>query len=317
MIKYCRSPFLNFIIWLKPRGLDRLFDLISPPPVRQYNKFLHDTVTSRIKLQKEQAEKPESERRQDMFYFLSEARDPDTGLPAYDEGDLRAESSLLIIAGSDTTAVSICGIFFYLTGDPRRCQKLADEILAAFDSADDIVHGPKLLGCTYLRACIDEGMCLAPSGPCELPREVLPGGIRIGAEYYPPGTIVGTVPWVSSRNEEVWGDAGVFRPERWILDEANGVTAESLARLRANFHPFLTGPGSCVGKNVAMAEMMICVARTLHRLELRRAPGSTLGGGKHELGWGARDKRQFQLEDAFISLRQGPEVQFRKRSRHV
>lgn len=252
-----------------------------------------------------------------MFYFLCEARDPDTGLPAYSEGDLRAESSLLIIAGSDTTAVSISGIFFYLTGDPRRCQKLADEILATFDSAEDIVHGPKLLGCKYLRACIDEGMRLTPSGPCELPREVLPGGIRINGEYFPPGTIVGTAAWVSSRNEDVWGDAGVFRPERWILDEANGVTAESLARMRANFHPFLTGPGSCLGKNVAMAEIMITVARTLHRLELRRAPGSTLGGGKQELGWGARDERQFQLEDAFISLRQGPEVQFRKRSRRV
>lgn len=252
-----------------------------------------------------------------MFYFLCEARDPDTGLPAYNEGDLRAESSLLIIAGSDTTAVALSGIFFYLTGDPRRCQKLADEILATFDSAEDIVHGPKLLGCKYLRACVDEAMRLTPSGPCELPREVLPGGIQINGEYFPPGTIVGTSAWVSSRNEDVYGDPGVFRPERWILDEANGVTAESIALMRANFHPFLTGPGSCLGKSVALAEIMITVARTLHRLELRRAPGSTLGGGGHELGWGARDKRQLQLEDAFISLRQGPEVQFRKRNRQV
>lgn len=291
--------------------------MITPRPVQQYNQFVHDSVTSRISLQKEQTKKPESDRRQDMFYFLYEAKHPDTGLPAYSEGDLRAESSLLIIAGSDTTAVSLSGISFYLTGDPRRCQKLADEILATFDSAEDIVHGPKLLGCKYLKACIDEGMRLTPSGLCELPREVLPGGIRINGEYFPPGTIVSTGACISSRNEDVWGDAGVFRPERWILDEANAVTAESLARMRANFYPFLTGPGSCLGKNVTMAEIMTTVARTLHRLELRRAPGSTLGGGKQELGWGARDERQFQLEDAFISLRQGPEVQFKKRSRRV
>ncbi|KAG6353514.1 hypothetical protein INS49_005475 [Diaporthe citri] len=144
---FCRSPFLDLLSWLKPRGPDRLFEVITPRPVQQYNQFVHDSVTSRISLQKEQAERPESDRRQDMFYFLCEARDPDTGLPAYSEGDLRAESSLLIIAGSDTTAVSISGIFFCLTGGPRRCQKLADEILATFDSAEDIVHGPKLLGC--------------------------------------------------------------------------------------------------------------------------------------------------------------------------
>lgn len=317
MPQFCRSPFLKFLIWLKPRGLDQFFDLITPPAVKHFNDFVHDSVTSRIALQKEQAQKPEGQRRQDVFYFLCEARDPDTGLPAYGEDDLRAEASMLIIAGSDTTAVSLSGLFFYLTGDPRRCQKLADEILSAFDSAEDIVHGPKLLGCGYLRACIDEALRLAPSGPCELPREVLPGGIRINGEFYPAGTIVGTVPWVSSRNEEVWGDAGVFRPERWIADEASGITAETLAGLRAGFHPFQTGPTSCVGKNVGMAEIMITVARTLHRFEIRRAPGSTLGGGGHELGWGARDRRQFQLEDAFISLRQGPEVQFRKRSRRV
>ncbi|KAL2289947.1 hypothetical protein FJTKL_01225 [Diaporthe vaccinii] len=172
----CRSPFLDVLNWLKPCGLDRLFEMITPRPVQQYDQFVHDSVTSRISLEKEQTKKPESDRRQDMFYFLYEAKHPDTGLPAYSEGDLRAESSLLTIAGSDTTAVSLSGIFFYLTGDPRRCQKLADEILATFDSAEDIVHGPKLLGCKYLKACIDEGMRLTPSGLCELPREVLPGG---------------------------------------------------------------------------------------------------------------------------------------------
>ncbi|KAK4107230.1 cytochrome P450 [Canariomyces notabilis] len=282
----CRSPFLNLLVWLKPRGLNRLFELIAPPNVRHYNDFVHSSVTSRIALQEKQASLPEHERRQDMFYFLANARDPDTGLPVYQEDDLRAESSLLIIAGFDTTAVSLSGIFFYLTGDPRRLQKLVDEIRTTFASTDEIVHGPKLLGCEYLRAFIDEGMRLTPSGPCELPREVLRGGILIKGEYYPEGTVVATVPWVSSRNSNVFGDAEVFRPERWIVDESAGVTKETI---------------------------MITVARTLHRLDVRRAPGSTFGGGSPKLGWGASDPGQFQLVDAYISLRKGPEVQFRKR----
>ncbi|GAB1318167.1 Benzoate 4-monooxygenase cytochrome P450 [Madurella fahalii] len=309
----CRSPLRDLIIWLKPRGLDRLIELISPPNVRHYNEFVYNSVTSRIVLQEKQASMPEHERRQDMFYFLADARDPATGLPVYREDELRAESSLLIIAGSDTTAVSLSGIFFYLTGDPRRLQKLVDEIRTTFASADDIVHGLKLSSCEYLRACVDEGMRLSPAGPCETPREVLPGGILIKGEYYPRGTIVAAAPWVDSRSTKVFGDAEVFRPERWIVDESTGVTKETVARMRAGFHPFLTGPGSCIGKNLAMTEIMITVARTLHRLDVRRAPGSTLGGGNPKLGWGARDPGQFQLVDAYISLRKGPEVQFRKR----
>lgn len=52
-----------------------------------------------------------------MFYFLCEARNPENPtLPAYTEGQLRAESGLLIIAGSDTTAISLSGIFFLSNG---------------------------------------------------------------------------------------------------------------------------------------------------------------------------------------------------------
>ncbi|KAI1733378.1 benzoate 4-monooxygenase cytochrome P450 [Xylaria scruposa] len=307
----CRSPFLNLVVWLKPRGLNKLFELLTPPPVQQYYKFVHNSVTKRIALQQEQAKWSEAQRRQDIFYFLCEARNPDTGFPAYNEADLRAEANLLIIAGSDTTAISLSGIFFYLTGDSRRCNKLIQEVRTTFKDADDIVYGPKLLACVYLKACIDEGMRLTPSGPSELSREVLPGGLNVQGEYLPAGTIVGTVPWVNSRNQEVYGDPDVFRPERWIVDET--VTTDDVARLKSNFHPFSAGPGNCIGKNIAMVELMIVVARTLHRLDVRREPGSTIGGGAPGYGWGATDRKQFHLIDAYISLRHGPMVQFRKR----
>lgn len=282
--------------------------------MQKFNQFTDETLAQRKALHKEQAGKPEEERRQDIFYFLREAQNPDTGLPAYNELDLKSESSLMIIAGSDTTSISMSGVFFCLTLDPVRCQKLVDEIRTTFAAAEDIVYGPTLLGCKYLRACIDEGMRFAPSGPCDLPREVLPGGIRIDGAYYPEGTIVATVPWVMTRDELIYDDPGLYRPERWIEDAAAGVSKESVARLKQNFHPFSAGPGSCVGRHVAMAEMMLTVARTLHRLDIRLAPGSTLGAGSPSLGWGERDPRQMMLYDAFISLRDGPEIQFRKRS---
>ncbi|KAI2628559.1 benzoate 4-monooxygenase cytochrome P450 [Hypoxylon sp. NC1633] len=312
----CRSPFLGLLLWLKPRGLNKLFDLMSPPAVHEYNSFVYQSVTDRIILQHQQAETSEADRRQDMFYFLYKARDPETGQRAYDEDELRAECSLLIMAGSDTVSISLSSIFFYLTGDPQRCQKLTDEIRTAFESAEDISHGPKLQACVYLKACIDEGMRLTPAVASEHPREILAGGLSILGEHYPAGTIVGTVPWVSSRNRSVYGDdAEAFRPERWIVNgSTSGTTEEKLARYKSGFHPFLSGPCSCIGRHLAMMEMTLIIARTLHRLDVRRAPGSTLGGGRPGLGWGATDETQFFVEDAYISLRHGPSVQFRKRT---
>jgi cytochrome P450 len=282
--------------------------------MKNYIKFSTDSVTERIALQKAQAHKPEEDRRQDMFYFLYEARNPDTGLPAFSENDLRAESNVLIVAGFDTTSTVLAGIFFYLSGDPRRYQKLTDEIRTTFDSVDDIIYGPKLLSCTYLKSCIDEGLRMVPPGGGELPRTVLKGGIRIMGEFYPEGTNVGVPAWAKSRSQEEYGDPEVFRPERWIVDEASGVTKESVNNIRSGFHPFIIGPTTCPGKNLAMMEMMIVLARILYRFDMRRAPGSTVGGGDPSLGWGRRDKNQYHFKEAWLAIRCGPEVQFRERA---
>ncbi len=150
--------FLEFLLWLKPRDLDRLLDIIALVAARQYDQFMHDSVTNRIAPEREQEKKSEEERRQDVFYILAEAHDPKTGALVYDKNDLRAESNLLIIAGSDTTAISLSCVFFYLIGDPPRYQNLAEEIRTTFQSLDDIIYGRKLQSCKYMKPCIDEGI---------------------------------------------------------------------------------------------------------------------------------------------------------------
>ena len=89
-----------------------------------------------------------------IVHFLCAAKDPDTGKPAFGLTELLAEANLLILAGSDTTSVTISSLFFYITHNQRVYLKLVKEIREKFDSAEEIVHGPKLLtDCQYLRAC--------------------------------------------------------------------------------------------------------------------------------------------------------------------
>lgn len=71
--------------------------------------------------------------------------------------------------------------------------------------------------------------------------------------------------WHSHINAEVYGYSGVFRPKHWFADKAAGITKEMVAEMRANFHLFLTGPGSHAGKLVALAEIPLVVARQLLR----------------------------------------------------
>lgn len=308
------SPILRTWVWLKPKGLDRLFEAISPRVVKFYLKFVASSVEERTTLEKKlQSSKcDEKDMRKDMFHYLFQAKDPETGEPSYSTDELNAEASLLIAAGSHTTSVTISGLFFYVTRNSRVYEVLTKEIRNTFASVDDISGGTKLSSCEYLRACIDEALRISPPGPSELTREVLPGGLEIHGSMLPEGTRVGSSFWSRHRNEEYFPDPNVYRPERWIVDEKMGVSAEDVARARSCFFPFASGPGNCVGKNLAMLELTITIARTLYRMDIRAVPNDALGSGSPALGWGRRDRNQYQLADAYISIRQGPMVQFKK-----
>jgi hypothetical protein len=92
-----------------------------------------------------------------------------------------------------------------------------------------------------------------------------------------------------------------------------GVTAEDVARAQSCFNPFTIGQGNCVGQKLAMAELLITFAKTLHRMDVRLTPEDSLGAGAPDLGWGMRSK-EIMLKDAFISIKDGPMLQFRRRT---
>lgn len=129
--------------------------------------------------------------RKDMFHFLFRAKDPETGGSGYTEKELREESDLLIIGGSDTTSTVFAAMFFYLARNPKVYERLTGEIREKFNSADDIRSGTRLSSCRYLRAFINEAMRMNPPIGAELDREALPGGITIDGHYVQEGTKVG------------------------------------------------------------------------------------------------------------------------------
>jgi len=289
--------------------------IAMPKVVKQYFEFVIGSVTQRRAeedvMSKSGAE--ESQGRKDIFHYLFNVTD-DAGNPAYSAEELNAEASLLITAGSDTTAMTLAGFFFHTLRSPRVYAKLVEEIRTTFKNVDDIQMGTALSSCKYLQACMEETMRAAPAGVSELPREVLPGGLEINGNYIPQGTHVGVSTWSIMHNQEAFGDPWIFRPERWIVDSVTGVTAEDVARAQSAFNPFSIGIYNCAGQKLAMQELLLTAARTLYRMDVRLAPGDTLGAGAPNLGWGLRDRNHMALQDAYLSLRTGPTVQFRKRT---
>lgn len=290
-------------------------DMSAPKEYLNFVQFIESNLSWRIAKEKSAGEQGgiPADVRKDMFHYLFQAKDPETGGPGYTKEELQEETTLLVVAGSDTTSTVIPAMFFYMTRNPKVYERLTSEIRTIFNHADEIHSGPKLTSCRYLRAFIDETMRMNPPVGGDLQREVLAGGITIDGQHVPQGTNVATSSYALHHNEETFPESFRFSPERWIATEQTGTAPASIAASESGFAPFSSGPRGCPGKNLAYLEMSITIAKVLFLYDVRAVEGNDLGAGKADLMWGRQNKEQFQTWDMFISFRYGPVVQFKVR----
>ena len=136
-------------------------------------------------------------------------------------------------AGSDTTAISLRSMFYYLCKNPRCYRKVVEEIdeMDQRGNLADTVSFADANKMQYLQACMKEAMRMHPAVGQLLERVVPEGGFTLSGVRLPQGTIVGMNPWVPGRDRKTYGrDADLYRPERWL--EAD---AEQLKLMERNF----------------------------------------------------------------------------------
>lgn len=130
-----------------------------------------------------------------------------------------------VIAGFDTTAISLTATMYHLLRTPRVLQKLRDEINAARASGkltgDDRINFHESQDLPYFKAVVKEALRVHSATGLPLWRVVPEGGVDIEGIHFPAGTVLGTSSWVAHYNEDVFTNPTEFRPERWIdQDEA-------------------------------------------------------------------------------------------------
>ncbi|KAF2745264.1 cytochrome P450 [Sporormia fimetaria CBS 119925] len=181
-----------------------------------------------------------------------------------------ASCTSMVFAGSETTAISLSSVFYFLLKHPPVLEKLLRELDDAekngvIEKRDDrTVPWAESQKLQYLDAVIQESFRLHPAAGLILERVVPPQGITILDNFIPGGTIVGCNAWVIHRRPEIFGaDVDVFRPERWI--EA---TPEKLKEMRGTMFQFGAGARTCIGKNVSLLEIYKLVPSFLRRFEI-------------------------------------------------
>ncbi|KAI3396494.1 hypothetical protein diail_12114 [Diaporthe ilicicola] len=164
--------------------------------------------------------------------------------------EMTAHASTLVIAGGETVSTFLAAVTYFLLKNPAVYHELKQEIRSRFKDGSEIT-AMSAQQLPYLQAVISEGLRIYPPGSQGFPR-TCPGG-TIDRHWVPPGVEVYTSAWTVTHDENNFHDPYTFKPERW-LDPARQDVLEAS-------QPFSLGPRGCRGKNFALVEVNLIMAK--------------------------------------------------------
>jgi cytochrome P450 len=245
--------------YAQPRMLDMLLPPTIPTPKdigrawfkRRWMGLMETILSARLAT-------PEPETPRDLFDLLRAARDPESGA-GFSPEQLRDQVATLILAGHETTAVTLFWALIMLAEAPNEQDWLAAEAAGvtiepetAYATAATLIRA---------RAAVNETLRLFPPA-FTIVREAIDTD-RIGELVLPPRTLVMIAPWVLHRHHKLWQEPDLFCPTRFMPDQP---PPERFA-----FLPFGAGPRICVGAQFAVTEAVLVLAALIGRFRVTRA----------------------------------------------
>ena len=189
----------------------------------------------------------------DFLSVLIRARDDGVESPE----QLRDEMMTMLLAGHDTTALTLTYTWFLLSEHPeveRRVHEELDEVVS--DDRPGMEHVREL---DYLEWVIQEAMRLYP--PVYVMFREPTEDVTLSGYPVEQGMTLMLPQWGVHRSERFYDDPETFDPERWKPERAT-------ERPRFAYFPFGGGPRHCIGKHLAMLEAQLIVAATAQQYEL-------------------------------------------------
>ncbi|KAL5340232.1 cytochrome P450 [Aspergillus crustosus] len=173
------------------------------------------------------------------------------------EEDVVTEAGNLIVAGSDTTAVTLTYLIWAVLLRPRLQHELENEVLGLEEGYGDA----DLEILPILNAVIKETLRLYGAAPGSLSRSVPEGGATLAGHYIPSGTTVSTQSYTIHRDPEIYHNPEEFEISRWLAsgehDQSSPATATAMDTA---FAPFGAGARTCLGIHLAYMELRLAVA---------------------------------------------------------
>ncbi|MCJ1240351.1 hypothetical protein MMC14_008353 [Varicellaria rhodocarpa] len=191
---------------------------------------------------------------------------------ALSEQEIVANSTTLIVGGSDPVTTVLAGALNQLLQHPKAMDKLVREVRSSFRSESGISAMSTRALLPYLTAVLKESLRLCPPTPDSMRRAVRKGGANVAGHFLPEGTVVGVSCYAAFKSAENFSSPEEFVPERWLPHPDCG-DAYSKDRPAA-FHPFGVGPHNCIGQLLAWVELRVLLARLVWNFDIQIVRGT-------------------------------------------
>ena len=194
-------------------------------------------------------------------------------LRARDRGEqtdenLRDELVTMLLAGHDTTALTLTYTFYLLSNHPdarARVEREAEAATGGCRTADDATTAdgtPTAADAremTYTDRVLTEAMRLYPPVYTLFREPKL--DVKLGGYRIPEGSALMLPQWVIHRSPRWYDDPETFDPGRWAPERRS-------QRPRFAYFPFGGGPRHCIGKSFSLLEAKLILAEVCSAYEL-------------------------------------------------
>ncbi|KAI4680286.1 uncharacterized protein J4E84_007934 [Alternaria hordeiaustralica] len=174
----------------------------------------------------------------------------DSKTAALSNKHIREEAAGFIVAGSDTTAVTLTYLVWAVLKQPDLQSRLESEIgeLSEELTKEELETAP------LLNSVITETLRLYGAAPGALPRVVPKQGTVVGGHHIPADTVVSTQAYTNHRDPSAFPNPHNFDGLRF-LDKST-----MSAHQKASYMPFGAGSRVCIGIHLAYMELRLGAA---------------------------------------------------------
>jgi cytochrome P450 len=173
----------------------------------------------------------------------------------YPENQIRDEVSTFLIAGHETTALSLTYTSALLSWYPEVRERVREEAEAVLGS-EPPSHGD-VRDLSYTMRVYREALRLYPPAWAVFRRADRKA--RLGDYRVDEGSAIIMPQWSIHRSDRYFDDPDTFDPDRWERRNPNDTPA---------YFPFSTGPHACVGKQFALSGATLTLARLMRDFDV-------------------------------------------------